>query len=582
MSRQEELFNKLIQNGVITPAQVSEINKEAKAKKKKFEEILFLRDLIKPEDFTKLKAEIYGMPYDNLEDLKVSEQVLNIISSQVAENYRIICFERDGSMIKVGITDPDNFKAMEAVDFLAKESNLRVEYFLISDRSFKIAFKKYKTIDKELDTALKEQEKEKQAETEDGKEKMESGDLEEITKSAPVAKIISVIIRNAVEGGASDIHIEPLHTETRVRYRIDGVLHTSLVLPINIHASLVARVKVLSNLKLDETRMPQDGRIRMKFQEKEIDFRISILPLAGYEKVVMRILDTTKGAPTLLELGYQGEQLRVIKSNMKKTEGILLVTGPTGSGKSTTLFSMIDELNKEDINISTLEDPVEYQIKGVNQSQIKPEIGFTFAAGLRTFLRQDPDIIMVGEVRDHETAELSIHAALTGHLVLSTLHTTNAPGAITRLVDMGIEPFLLGSTLKTILAQRLARKICQNCKEEIKLASEYTDKIKREIHNIGVEYIKDIIKDFNPDKLKFYGGKGCSRCGNTGYRGRMAVSEVMDINKAISEAVIKGKKVFTVKEILETQKYTTVYQDGIIKVLQGTTTYEEVLRVMQT
>jgi len=243
---------------------------------------------------------------------------------------------------------------------------------------------------------------------------------------------------------------------------------------------------------------------------------------------------------------------------------------------------MIDELNKEDINISTLEDPVEYQIKGVNQSQIKPEIGFTFAAGLRTFLRQDPDIIMVGEVRDHETAELSIHAALTGHLVLSTLHTTNAPGAITRLVDMGIEPFLLGSTLKTVLAQRLARKICQNCKKEIKLASEYTNKIKREIHNIGVEYIKDIIKDFNPDKLKFYSGKGCSRCGNTGYRGRMAVSEVLDINQAISEAVIKGKKVFTVKEILETQKYTTVYQDGIIKVLQGATTYEEVLRVMQT
>ena len=579
MAKQEEILRHLVENQMLTQEQIIEFKEEAKANKKNIEEILVNKKIIGLEDLTKLKATLYNLPYENLQEKDIDKDIINIISKEVAENYKIICFSKDDQKIKVGIIDPDNFKAIEAMDFLAKGNGLEVEYFLVSINSFAQAIKKYESISEELSSAIESKEsEEEELMTVDDKDKI---DLEEITKSAPVAKIVSVIIRHAVEGGASDIHIEPLHSESRVRYRIDGILHTSLVLPRNVHNAIVARVKVMANLKIDETRIPQDGRIRLLINKKEIDFRVSILPLVGSEKVVMRILDTTKGAPTLLDLGFQGRQLKVVENNLKKTEGLLLVTGPTGSGKSTTLFSMIDILNKESVNISTLEDPVEYQIKGVNQSQVKPDIGYNFSTGLRSFLRQDPDVIMVGEIRDEETAELAIHAALTGHVVLSTLHTNSAVGAIPRLLDMRIEPFLLGSTVHTVIAQRLARKICPHCKEEFEIPKDILEEVKAKINDIDKKYINKIIKGFNPEKLIFYHGKGCPRCGNSGYSGRVSVVEVLDINKKLKRLIFDGNRDLSMEQILSTQEFITIKQDGILKVLQGITTMEEVMRVMK-
>ena len=454
-----------------------------------------------------------------------------------------------------------------------------VEYYLISDLSFNIAFKQYKTLKKEISTALKTRAEEKAEELEKIKKK-DGVQLEEIAKTAPVAKIVSVIIRHAVEGRASDIHIEPLQKETRVRYRIDGILGTSLVLPKNVHNAIVGRIKVLANLKLDETRVPQDGRIRATVNGKEIDLRVSTLPLLGEEKVVMRILDTTKKAITLEDLGFIGPGLKIIKNNIKKTDGMFLVTGPTGSGKSTTLFAILNKVNREGINISTLEDPVEYFVKGVNQSQVKPEIGFSFASGLRSLLRQDPDVIMVGEIRDNETAELAIHAGLTGHFVLSTLHTNDAIGAIPRLLDMKVEPFLLASTLNTVVAQRLLRKICPYCKEEEKLPADVLLRVKEEVRGIPSELFKEVKLSPNPDKLIFYRGRGCSRCGNLGYSGRIVIAEVIDITDDLKEIIMDDAKMLKTEDIVNSQKFITIKQDSMIKVLLGLTSMEEVLRVL--
>ncbi len=460
MMHNEDLLKLLFENNLITEEKAKALLQRSINENKDLLVLLLDEKIIAEEKLTKMQASYYSLPYIDLQDKKISPEALNTFSSEVAQNYKIVCFERENKKIKVGIIDPGNFKAIEAIDFLAKGSGLKVEYYLISKSSFKTVHKQYKSFSKEIDTALKTREDKNIVQGDKKKDKKKEADeLKEVTKSEPVVKIVSVIIRHAVEGGASDIHIEPVGKESRIRYRIDGLLYTSLVLPRNVHNSIVARIKVMANMKLDESRVPQDGRIQMKIGDQGVDFRVSTLPLMGSEKVVMRILYTSKGAPKLSDLGYLGEQLDIINDCQEQTEGIILVTGPTGSGKSTTLFGLIDLLNKESVNISTLEDPVEYQMKGISQSQIKPEIGYTFASGLRSFLRQDPDIIMVGEIRDEETGELSIHAALTGHLVLSTIHTTSAVGAIARLIDMKVEPFLLGSTLNTIIAQRLVRKI---------------------------------------------------------------------------------------------------------------------------
>jgi len=577
--QQDKLLDLLVKNNLINEEQLSEIKQTAGVTKKSVEEILKVKNIVNPEELIEIKAKALNLPYQILTYKEINDKALNVIPIEVAENYKIICFDKDNKEIKVGITDPDNFKAIEAVDFLSKEEGLEVEYYLISDPSFDNAFKQYKTLTKEISTALETRAEEKAKELAETKKEEKRINIEEVIKSAPVAKIVSVIIRHAVEGRASDIHIEPLQKESRVRYRIDGVLHTSLVLPKNVLSAIVARVKVLANLKLDETRIPQDGRIRMIINEQEIDLRVSILPLVGEEKVVMRILDVSGGAPDLEELGFSGIGLGIIKKNIKKTDGMFLITGPTGSGKSTTLFSILDIINKEGVNISTLEDPVEYFIQGVNQSQVRPEVGFTFASGLRSLLRQDPDVIMVGEIRDNETAELAIHAGLTGHFVLSTLHTNDAIGVIPRLLDMKAEPFLLASTLNTVIAQRLARKICSHCRSGYKAPDDIAADIKKEIKEIPVD-LKSYIKNFNVNKLILYKGAGCQHCANSGYSGRVAVAEALDINDQIKEIIIDQKRALKTEDIMDSQKFINMKQDGIIKALQGLTTWEEILRVV--
>jgi type IV pilus assembly protein PilB len=579
MDKQDELLKLLVLNKLINQKQLEEVKEAANFSKKPAEEILLEKKIVDYEGLTRVKASVYSMLYQNLVDKILEDNILSIIPIEVAGNYKIICFGKEDNKIKVGVTDPNNFKAIEAIDFLAKEEKLLVEYYLISDLSFNIAFKQYKSLRKEISKALKTKAEEEAEELTKIKKK-EGVELEEISKTAPVAKIVSVIIKHAVEGGASDIHIEPLQNETRVRYRIDGVLGTSLILPKNIHSAIVGRIKVLAVLKLDEMRIPQDGRIRMTVGGKEIDFRVSTLPLLGEEKVVMRILDISKKVLELEDLGFMGFGLEVIKESTKKTDGMLLVTGPTGSGKSTTLLSILSKINKEGVNISTLEDPVEYFIQGVNQSQVKPEIGYNFSSGLRSLLRQDPDVIMVGEIRDNETAELAVHAGLTGHFVLSTLHTNDAIGAIPRLLDMKVEPFLLGSTLDTVVAQRLVRRICSHCKEEEKMPPDTLSDVKEELSKIAPDTLKELLPNFDINKLTFYKGAGCSRCGNSGYSKRLVVAEVINVNDKIREIIMDEKKVLKIDDIINSQKFTTIMQDGIIKVLKGLTSMEEILRVI--
>lgn len=579
MFHKENLLDILVQKGVfITPEVLADIVKTAESRNESIEKVILERKIIDEEDLAQIKSEIYGLPYVDLRKREVGDEILNKISKNISENYRVVCFDADKALIKIGIVDPDNFKAIEAIDYLAKGQGLRVEYYYISAQSFLSVHKQYVSLTQELSSALETKQAESDLMDITEQEKI---DISDATKSAPVIRIVSVIIRHAVEGGASDIHIEPTQKETRVRYRIDGVLHTSLVLPRSVHDAIVSRIKVMANLKLDETRIPQDGHIRLVVNEKEYDFRVSVLPLVDTEKVVMRVLDTAKGAPTIEELGYEGEQYKLIKEAAEKTEGLIVVTGPTGSGKSTTLFSILNLVNKEGVNIATLEDPVEYQIKGINQSQVRPEIGYTFAAGLRSFLRQDPDIIMVGEIRDQETCELAVHAAMTGHLVFSTVHTLNAISTVARLEDMGIEPFLLGATLKMIVAQRLVRKICAQCKEETVLPEKYLNEIKEELDKVGVEYISTLIKDYKKENIKFFHGKGCGHCGNTGYAGRVAISEVLFVNHELKELISASNELLSLDTVRKYQKFISIKQDGVIKALKGVTTMEEVLRVMR-
>jgi type IV pilus assembly protein PilB len=581
LTKQKQLLDFLVTKALIKPDAVNTLLADITSSGKTADELLVSSNLLKAEDLIKAKAEFLTMAYANLSFVEVPEDILNSIPAEIAENYQVVCFAKEANKLSVGLTDPDNFRAMEALSFLAKKNNWQIEYSLISSISFTNVFRQYKKFGKEISSALKTKEQEDAASNAESKT-IEDDDesFETMVKNAPVAKIVHEIIKHAVEAGASDIHIEPLEKESRVRYRIDGILHSSLSLPKTIHDSIVARIKVLARLKLDETRVPQGGRIRLTIEDKDVDFRVSCLPLMGEEKVVMRVLDTTKGVLTLEQLGFAASSMDLVKKNIDKTVGIILVTGPTGSGKSTTLYSIMHMLNNEGVNIVTLEDPVEYFIHGINQSQIRPDIGFTFAAGLRSLLRQDPDIMMVGEIRDNETAELAIHAALTGHLVMSTLHTNDAIGAIPRLIDMKIEPFLLSSVMDLIVAQRLARRLCQYCKREKAMPEEVVTDVKAKLSKIKPEILARYLPDYGQKPMMFYEPVGCDRCNKTGYKGRVALIEALDVNDFIRESILKDNGHITIEMARENQDFITINEDGLIKALQGATSLEEVMRVM--
>ncbi|USN53715.1 MAG: Flp pilus assembly complex ATPase component TadA [Candidatus Nomurabacteria bacterium] len=566
------IINDLEERGLISEETLAQYVEQAKAKKFTLERILLDTRAVREEDITKAKGKLFNVPYVELFGKIVRAEVLNLIPQELAQNYSMVAFSRDADELSVAMVNPSDFKALEAIEFIARKNRLKLKYFIASETGVKHILQQYESLSAEVEEALKDTESEGDAEV---KLNIAEPGMEEVIRQAPVSKMVSVIMRHAVEGKASDVHIEPVGNESRIRYRIDGVLHTSLVLPKHVHASIVARIKVLSNLKIDETRVPQDGRFRMNIDGRDVDYRVSTLPLVNQEKVVMRILDTSGAMTDLQDLGFDGRNYEIIQENIDKSHGMILVTGPTGSGKSTTLYAIMSRLNEESVNIVTLEDPVEYYMKGVNQSQINPDVGLTFAAGLRSILRQDPDIVMVGEIRDTETADLGVHASLTGHVVLSTLHTNDAFGAIPRFIDMKIEPFLLASSLNVVIAQRLVRRICQHCTTTMEIPAALQKEVQEGLKELKPEQLP---KGISLNSPKFYRGKGCVRCENTGYKGRVAIAEVLDMTENLKK-VITGEQARILENIHEEfnrQGLLTMKQDGLLKALRGLTTIEEV------
>jgi type IV pilus assembly protein PilB len=537
---------------------------------------------IKPEVLSMLAKKASSLEISYLEDIpKIKDDVLHIISQDIASQHKVIAFERDKKKVKVAVVDPNDINALNILRFIAEEKKIEIDLYLVTPEMFEEMFEQYsggaeKAIEEAMELLQDEDEMEG-LDSSNADVKKEKGDIQ----SAPVTKLLSVIIRHAIDGKASDIHVEPIGKEYRVRFRVDGVLYSSLTIPKGVGRAVVSRIKILSNLKIDEKRKPQDGRFKIVEDGHPVDFRVSTLPVAEGEKIAMRILDADNKVVNMEGMGLEGKGKEILLRNIKEPYGIILMTGPTGSGKSTTLYACLDVLNKEERNIITLEDPVEYSIGGINQSQINPEIGYTFASGLRSILRQDPNVIMVGEIRDSETAELTIHAALTGHLVLSTLHTNSSIGAIPRLIDMGIESFLLASSLRVVAAQRLVRRICTNCKHEIEIPNAIVEYIKNTIANLPEEEMKKYGVDISKG-IHVYEGKGCDECGNMGYKGRIAIFEALEIDSDIKEIISeKNGSEADVQACADKQGMIKIKQDGMLKVIAGITTLAEVERVTE-
>jgi len=563
----------LVDNGFLKAQVATQIQVLQQKTGQDFGQLLISQKALDEEDLAKAKAAFFNLPYIDLRQSKVSPQVLSLIPVESINFYNFVPFELTGKNLKVAITDPSNLSALEALEFLGQKQNLQVQLYLASETSVGVVIGKRQNLKKVVGEALKDIQTKETALQKPAEIKKDQKPA--IIEEAPIIKIVEVILTNAIEANASDIHIEPSEKDVRVRYRIDGILHTSLMLPKSVQPSIVTRIKILSNLKIDESRLPQDGRFHMEVGKKSVDLRVSILPLIYGEKIVMRILDKSTKAPTLDQLGVCGRALTWVNENLKKNHGIFLITGPTGSGKSTTLYSILSILNTTSVNIVTLEDPVEYFIEGVNQSQINPDIGMTFASGLRSILRQDPNIVMVGEIRDKETAELAVQAALTGHLVFSTLHTNNAIGAIPRLIDMGMEPFLLVASINVVAAQRLVRKICLNCRKEAVLTKAVEEEIKKEIIGVPDDYFEGLDKK----NLKIYKGDGCEKCGHTGYIGRMGIFEVLPTTTEIQDLILGKNSAHKIYEEAQKIGMISLKQDGMVKVLRGDTSMEEVIRV---
>jgi type IV pilus assembly protein PilB len=569
--------NFLVDQGLIPKDALIKARAESVTAHRNLFDYLVAEKIISEEDLVKARGLFFNIPYVDLRNKTIPKEVLEVASKDALTTYKFVPFEISENTLKVALTDPTDIGALEALEFLSQKKKYHIEAYITSYASFQSVFRKSGNITSEVTQALQEVvQKEKEYEQKKVS-KAETSVEQKIVDEAPISKIVDVIIRHAIEGRASDIHIEPSEDDVRVRYRIDGVLRNSLILPKSVQMAIVSRIKILSNLKIDEQRLPQDGRFHMNLDGKPVDFRVSTFPTVIGEKVVLRILDKSTGAPTLEDLGLFARSQEIVLDSIKKPHGMFLMTGPTGSGKSTTLYSILSMLNKPGVNIVTLEDPVEYFMDGVNQAQIRPEIGLTFASGLRSILRQDPNVIMVGEIRDKETAELAVNSALTGHLVFSTLHTNSAIGAIPRLVDMGIEPFLLTASLNLLAAQRLVRKICDKCKVETKPTESIAKIIKAELSTVSKEDMQAYGVELSE---KVYVGKGCSVCGNTGYKGRIGIYEVLPITKKIQDMINDRTPAVKIQEYaIANERFLLMKQDGMLKALKGLTTAEEVVRV---
>jgi type IV pilus assembly protein PilB len=561
-----DLIEKLVEIGVLKKERALELVAEAKNLNKKIEEIILEKKLLSEEELFELKAKLLNLPLKKQIDKEIPLDILKIIPEETAKYYKIVPLSKEDKTLNIGMVYPEDLKAQEAINFLSRVQNFNFKIFLITPTLFKNILQLYRAPAKEVENVLEE------LETVLKSEKISLVSEEALKEEAPISKMVAVFLKYGIDGEASDIHIEPLKDKVRVRYRRMGVLYSSFFLPLKFLPAIVARVKILSNLRIDETRIPQDGRFSIKYEDRNIDFRVSTFPTSLGEKVAIRILDPKTGLKKFEELGLSGRSFEVLKRGIEKPYGMILATGPTGCGKTTTLYAILQILNKEGVNIVTLEDPVEYSIEGINQSQIRPEIGYTFAEGLRHVLRQDPDIILVGEIRDKETASLAVHAALTGHLVLSTLHTNDAFGVIPRLIDLGVQPFLISAALRIALSQRLVRKLCEKCKKKVRAKKEIKELISKELE--GVEEIEEKLKE----PLYIYEPQGCPECAKEGFSGRIGIFEVLEMTPEIESLILKEPSETKIREEAKKQKIITMRQDGFLKVLEGITTVEEVLR----
>lgn len=564
----------LVKNKIISKTDSNSYREEALSADVTYDALLKSKG-IDPAEILKAKAEYMQIPIYELGTKEILFDILNYIPEESAIHYKFVPLGVADGMLQVGLIDPDNVEAKDALNFISSKVNLPFSMYLISEDDFEKVMNMYKGLSGEVTKALDDLESEISDDdlssiTKAGSSKGANQKETTIIEDAPVTKIVATILRYAIDGNASDVHIEPMREKVRVRFRIDGVLNTSLELPMKVHSAVVARIKILSDMKLDEKRKPQDGRFTARIEGRKIDFRVSTFPAYYGEKIVMRILDQEKGGAKLDDMGISPRNLQMIREAINRPYGLILITGPTGSGKSTTLYAMLNEIDRESLNVLSLEDPVEYNIEGVAQSQVHPEIGYTFATGLRTTLRQDPDIIMVGEIRDKETAQLAVQAALTGHLVLSTLHTNTAIGAIPRLVDMGIDPYLIAPTLILTMAQRLVAKICPGTGKPEKIEGALKMLMDKQFQDVTPEFKKEI-----PAMTEVLGIQPTDECPK-GVRGRMAVLEMFKMTKELEAVILKSPNEADIWPIARKQGMFTMKEDALIKALKKEIPIEEV------
>ena len=565
----------LSQKKIIREEDVDVIKKQVSVSGSPIEKVL-LEYGVSPEDILSAKGEFLNIPTRVIGDQNIPFNVLEYISEESATHYLFAPIGFKDGTLEVGFVDPDNIEARDALNFIASKINLPFKIFLISKQDFEKVIDMYKGLSGEVTKALSELESELSAEEID----ISTADTDDVSttnhqgmriiEDAPVTKIVATILRYATEGNASDVHIEAMRDKIRVRFRVDGVLNTSLILPMKVHSAVVTRIKILSNMKLDEKRKPQDGRFSARIDGKKIDFRVSTFPAYFGEKVEMRILDQEKGVKKLDEMGLTPQNLALIKQAIGRPYGLILITGPTGSGKSTTLYSMLNELDKEADNVLSLEDPIEYSMEGVSQSQIRPEIGYTFATGLRTTLRQDPDVIMVGEIRDKETAQLAVQAALTGHLVFSTLHTNNAAGVIPRLIDMGVDPYLIAPTFILSIPQRLLSLLFPGSGADFPIEGSIKVMLDKQFADLPDAFKKQI-----PQAKSVYGIAPTKECPN-GTRGRTAVFEAFKMDKDLESVILNKPTEDEISKLLRTKGMFTMKEDAILKALNKEIPFEEV------
>lgn len=582
MRIQDEQLKRFVTDaGLVPKKDLAAAEKVAKEEKRTLAEALIAGGYMTEDDMRRVESYVLGIPFVSLKEMKIDFEILSMIPEPVARNHNIIAFKKSDSTLEVAMLDTAD---LPAIDFVKKKVGLKILPRLTDTESMRYALQQYqKTLKDEFGDIIAKEASALKVIAEEGGDEMSEEDLKKMADDLPVVRIVDTLLRHAIIQGASDIHIEPMEEQVLVRYRIDGILHDAMTLPKHAAPTIAARIKVLSNLKLDEKRLPQDGRFKMEMDGQKVSFRVSVLPIFYGEKIVMRLLRENRSGFSLEGMGFHGTTLERTQDAMRATTGIILVTGPTGSGKTTTLYTILDLLNTPEVNISTIEDPIEYQMPRINQTQVKSDIGFTFSSGLRSLMRQDPDIIMVGEIRDQETASLAINAALTGHLVLATVHTNSAAGTVARLVDMGVESFLMVSTLKVAVGQRLVRRISEDHREQYTLSSNEKSNLSK---YADLDRVLDTLKEEKAIKsnatwnsVPFYHAVE-GPAGEVGYKGRAGIHEILPFSPTIKELVMASGTADKIEEQARKEGMLTMLEDGIYKAARGITTIEEVLRVV--